>query len=105
MSKLKTKSFKYKSASCYIYIYPNKTAWVYEVRAKKKRKGHATGLLKKVTKYADKHGLTLRLVANGYGKKTFKTNVALANFYARFGFSYRENQAIEMIRSQEIHSL
>lgn len=92
------KNFKYKSATAKVYIYPNGEAWVYEVHAKKKRKGHGTNLMRKIVTWADKKGYTLRLQANAWGKKSFKKNSDLAAFYMRFGFTIDDNQPVFLTR-------
>jgi len=99
--KNRRKRFKYKSATAELSIWGGNHATVFALHAAKKHRGHATHVLDEITAYADKHGLRLHILAEAYGKRTFKSNEELAKFYARFGFKETPNQAIRMARKRK----
>lgn len=71
--------------------------------------GHARGIMEKIIKYADDHGLDLFLIAQQYGSVNHPSmnNKELEAFYMKFGFKRAEssNGLIKMIRltSRDLH--
>jgi GNAT superfamily N-acetyltransferase len=90
--------FKYKSATATVSVFAEKRCWVYNVQSDKRKKGHATGLMLKIVKWADKHGYDLKLTADAFGENSFKKNKDLAEFYKRFGFTNEKNPPVYLRR-------
>lgn len=84
---MKTKIFKYKSASAKLYIYGDDTAYLSNVRSENRGRGHAAGLLEDICKFADKYGVVLTLMVKANGRPpSVMTNKHLEEFYGRYGF-------------------
>ena len=98
MPKATAYSFKHKSATATVQIYFDGTCGVYNVQSEKRKKGHGTGLMKKIVKWADKHDRTVLITADAFGPKSFKKNKDLADFYKRFGFLDAKNPPIHLKR-------
>jgi ribosomal protein S18 acetylase RimI-like enzyme len=100
--------FKNESARCILHIWDDKSATVSSVHSVIRNQGHATGLMKKVTDYADEHGLALLLDVNQFGHPIGPDNAYLIGFYQRFGFEILNVRArVKTMRrpSQEKHAL
>jgi len=98
-----THEFKYESASCDVVIRKG-VAKVLYVYSKHRGRGHAKGLLRRVTEWADENGLELTLTAQGYGGpvQTMLDQNQLIKFYESFGFERADDEGrmthVEMIR-------
>lgn len=90
--------FKYKSATATVHVFEDEPATVYQLTSTKRKKGHATGLMRQIIKWADKHGHVLNITAEAFGEDSFKKNKDLADFYRRFGFTDRKNPPIHLKR-------
>ena len=79
--------FEYESASCEVTIVSGQ-GLVHRVYSKDRGKGHANGLLRRVTEWADENDLELFLRAQAYGHpvQTILDNNQLIQFYGKFGF-------------------
>lgn len=78
--------FQYEQASAKL---ESLTADLYLIRnlwSKTRRRGHAREVMKKIVDYADGHDITLRIVAQPYGKGDILNSADLENFYKTFGF-------------------
>lgn len=98
MPKATSFEFTHKSASATVSVREDMVCYVYNVMSDKRRKGHGTGLLKKITRWADKHGYILKLTADAFGEDSFKKNKELAAFYRSFGFVDDKNPPIHLKR-------
>ena len=80
--------FHYKSATCRLAIHGDGNADVTHVYSIQRGKGHASGLLRLVTEYADSNDLQLYLLSRGYGGpvQTMLPPDDLIQFYEKFGF-------------------
>jgi len=97
--------FKYLSASC-ILVVNESSALVANVYSQTRHEGHATGLMKLVTEFADKNDLTLNLRAQAYGHPvmTILDNEALTKFYEKWGFVKEHDR--QMTRtSRKLHTI
>lgn len=98
MPKATQYSFKHKSATANVSVFYDGSCGVYNVLSAKRKKGHGTGLMKKIIKWADKHDLVLLITADAFGNDTFKKNKDLAKFYRSFGFVDAKNPPIYLTR-------
>lgn len=77
--------FTNESASCELVIWDEEHAAVSNLYAKQLGKGHASGLLNKITSFADENSLRLVLIAEPFdndGLSLFQ----LIQFYRKFDF-------------------
>lgn len=78
--------FDHESASLSLIFWTKDKATVDQVFAIDRGKGHATGLLKKVTSYADSKKIILLLEVGAYGEEPRLNDAQLISFYEKFGF-------------------
>jgi len=79
--------FQHASATARLAIFPDGTALLSSLRSQARWRGHASGLMRDITSYADEHGLTIFLTVQAYGHPTNGlNNRELEKFYERFGF-------------------
>lgn len=102
----KTMTFRYGQSSAYLFQLTNDTYAVSNVFSKVRRQGHATGVMRLITDYADTYGITLYLVVQRYGNPRWDhlDNLQLIEFYKKFGFEVKdEKKPVSMVRepSQE----
>lgn len=95
-----TLKFKYKSATANLRIFSDNYANIYDFKAKKKRRGHGTKLIKKILKYCDKNEIEVYLLAERYGKNGFNTNKELVEFYKTFGFEELDDPPVHLRRKR-----
>jgi GNAT superfamily N-acetyltransferase len=82
-----THEFRFESATCEVQVKDGR-GLVMRVYSKHRGRGHARGLLRLVTEWADENGIELYLRAQGYGgpTQTMLDNNQLIKFYESFGF-------------------
>ncbi len=86
----------YKSASLDVTVWEDDTVGsVANVWSAYRRKGHATGLMKRLIKIADQMQLDLILLVAAYDVKNGPTNDQLTEFYKRFGFKKTDPDVME----------
>jgi len=80
--------FSHESASARIVTASDGTGSLTGVYSKERRKGHAKGLMQKVTEYADENQVIVLLTVQRYGYKDNEAldNIQLMQFYKKFGF-------------------
>ena len=106
--------FQYESATAKIRVSETEPiATLTSVYAKERGKGHASGLMRTITEYADANELSLFLSVLRFGHPVQESldNDALVQFYQKFGFfviptgSFPVDMARYFGRSQELQAL
>lgn len=89
--------FHFESASCEVTIVMGR-GLVHRVYSQVRSRGHAKGLLRRVTEWADENDLELFLRAQGYGgpTQTMLDANQLIKFYESFGFVREDPSDISM---------
>jgi len=81
-----TVKFKHESASANLRKDDHGVWNLTSVYSESRGKGHASELMRKISEYADVHGITVNLMAREYGAVKGLTNQQLVTFYRKYGF-------------------
>lgn len=85
---MRTMLLRHESAEVVLKVWSKdgKYAIVNGLLSMERGEGHATALMQRVTDYADKHDITLTLVAKRFGWPMGPDNTYLVHFFEKFGF-------------------
>lgn len=102
--KVYIQKFNYESATAQLNFYDDGLVTLSHVYSKKRGLGHATGVVRLVTEFADEKGIDLTLQVRRYGHTDMlsPSNEQLIEFYSKFGFNRLRDRNKKIMMTRKI---